>query len=360
MQVGLLAALTRVPFAFLALPAGPWIDRLPRRPLMIVCDLGRMLALASVPLAAVAGALTLLQLYVVALVVGVFTVFFDIAYLAYVPALVGPEDLVEANQKLEVSWAVAGILGPGAAGLLVTALGAARAVLADALSYLVSVLSLLWIRAVEPPAPATSRGFFGQLWEGLRFTFGHPVLGTLLLGMSGLIFGAHMGEAIFLLYAYGPLHLSPAVVGGIEAVTGLGAILGAAISGGVARRLGTGRAVALSGVVSGLVWALVPLAQVVPAIPLLLVLFAAATVMNPINNVTQVSLRMRLTPADLQARMSSVFRFVYWTAWPVGNFVGGLLGARIGLASTLIAGGVLCAGASASMLFTPIGRYRDD
>lgn len=358
-EVGLLAALQRIPFAFLSLPAGPWIDRLPRRPLMIACDIGRLAALGSIPAVALFGGLTMLQLYAVALVVGVFTVFFDIAYLAYLPALVGPEDLLEANQKLEMSWAVSGIIGPGLAGLLISAIGAARAVLLDALSYLVSAIFLVWIRATEPVRQRAALGFFGQLSEGLRFTFGHPVLGTLLLGMSGLIFGAHMAEAVVLLYAYGPLHLTPAIFGGIETVTGLGALLGALVSSRVSRSLGTGRAVALSGVMSGVAWGLVPMAQVLPAIPVLVVLFAVGSVANPINNVTQVSLRQRLTPDALQARMSSVFRFVYWTAWPVGNLVGGAVGSRMGLVPTMLIGGALTAVASASMLVTPIGRYRD-
>ncbi|HKT84292.1 MAG TPA: MFS transporter, partial [Solirubrobacterales bacterium] len=270
-QVGLLGALVRLPFAVLALPAGAWIDRLRRRNLMIVCDLGRVAALGFVPVAAALGILTLTQLYVVAVVVGIFTVFFDIAYLAYLPALIGEDDLLEGNQKLEVSYAVSSVAGPGLAGLLISAFGAARAIGADAASYLASAVALLWIRERESPPPASEATFWHDLAEGLRFTFGHSVLGTMLLGMAGLIFGSHAAETVTYVYVYGPLQLTPAILGAILTIGGLGAIVGAVTSGFVARRVGTGRTVALTGIVSGLMFGMIPISQVLPAVPTLVV-----------------------------------------------------------------------------------------
>lgn len=358
-EVGVLAALPRLPFAVLSLPAGAWIDRVRRRRLMIVSDVGRLLVLGSIPLAAALGALTLVHLYAAALLLGVFTVFFDIAYLAYLPSLIGGDDLLEGNQKLEISYALANVFGPGLAGLLVTAFGAAQAILADAISYLGSAGALLSIRTPEPAPQPSGATFRQDLGEGLRFTVGHPVLGTLLLGMTGLIFGAHAAESVTYVFVYGPLHLTPAVIGAVLTVAGFAAIAGAVTSGRVARALGTGRTLGVTGIVSGLTLALTPLAAVLPPVPTLIAIFAVSYYQNPINNVTQVSLRQRLTPARLHGRMNAIFRLVYWTAWPLGNLAGGALGAQVGLRSTFYIGGGIAILGSVAMLLTPIGRYRD-
>ena len=127
-ELGLLSAFQRLPFPLLALPIGVWIDQLPRRRVMILADIGRMLALASIPIAATTGSLTLVQLYIVALVTGLLTIFFDLAYLAYVPALVGRENLGDANAKLQLSSSVADVAGPGLGGLLIQAAGAGQAI----------------------------------------------------------------------------------------------------------------------------------------------------------------------------------------------------------------------------------------
>lgn len=343
----------------LALPAGAWIDRLPRRPLLITADIGRLLVLGSVPLAAALGSLTLVHLYAAALLLGVFTVFFDIAYLAYLPSLIEPEDLLEGNQKFEVSFSLSSLLGPGLAGLLITAFGAAQAILADALSYLASAVAVVSIRTPEIRPQRSGASFRQDLTEGLRFTFGHPILGTMLLGMSGLIFGGHMVESVSYVFLYGPLTLTPAVVGAIFTIAGIGAIVGALTSGPVARALGTGRTLGVTAILSGVTMAMTPLAQVLPAVPTLIALLLVSNYQNPINNVTQVSLRQRLTPPRLHGRMNAIFRLVYWTAWPLGNLVGGALGARAGLRPTFYIGGALAVVGGAAMLVTPIGRYRD-
>lgn len=135
-QVGLLAATSRVPFPFLSLLAGVVVDRLPRRPILIVCDVGRCLVLASIPLAAMLNLLSLPQLFVTAFASGVLTVFFDVAYLSYVPVLAGRDELIDANARLQLGGSFAQVAGPGLAGLLVQLLGAARAIAADAGSFL--------------------------------------------------------------------------------------------------------------------------------------------------------------------------------------------------------------------------------
>src|SRR5205823_8501402 len=151
-EVGLLMAVNKVAFPLLGLPVGVWIDRLPRRPVMIAADLGRALALSSLPAAAFSGHLTLPLLYAVAGLMGVLTLLFDVAYLAYVPSLVGREEIRVANSRMQVSESVAEITGPGLAGFLVQAVGAAQTIAVDAFSFLVSALSLAWIRSPEPPS----------------------------------------------------------------------------------------------------------------------------------------------------------------------------------------------------------------
>src|SRR5438445_4161502 len=179
-QVGLLTALECLAFAALGLGAGGYADRPRRRPIMIACDLARMVALASVPIAFAFNALTMLQLYVVALVTGVGTVFFDVSYQSYLPALISRADLVEGNSKLQFSGSLAQMAGPALAGFLIQVVGAARAVAVDAASFLVSVLSLWWIRRLEPaPKPVSESGrsgFRSEMWEGIRFVFSNPTI----------------------------------------------------------------------------------------------------------------------------------------------------------------------------------------
>src|SRR2546423_3046387 len=170
-QVGLLSALEFLAFPTLGLVAGVYADRLRRRPIMIACDLGRMLALGSIPVAFLVNALTLEQLYLVALLTGIFTVFFDVSYQSYLPVLVDRPNLVEGNTKLEVSRSVAQVSGPAVAGFLIQWIGGARAVAVDALSFLVSAIALSAIKTSEPePKPGTpsgATGFIPQIRAGL-------------------------------------------------------------------------------------------------------------------------------------------------------------------------------------------------
>jgi MFS family permease len=145
-EVGALTAMETLPFLLVGLPAGAWVDRMRRRRVLITADVGRCAALVSIPLASSLGALTIGQLYAVALLAGVLTVFFDVAYQSYLPALVDRDELMEGNAKLAASDAGAQVAGPSVGGFLIHAVGAATAVLADACSYVVSFVSLLMIR----------------------------------------------------------------------------------------------------------------------------------------------------------------------------------------------------------------------
>ena len=154
-EVGALTAVEFSPFVLFGLPAGVLVDRRRRRPILIWADIGRALALVTVPIAYAFDVLSLAQLLVVVFVTGTLTVFFDVAYQSYLPALVARDQLVEGNAKLEISRSAATIAGPGLGGLLVQWLGAATAVVADAASFLASAFSISRIRGAEPEMEAT-------------------------------------------------------------------------------------------------------------------------------------------------------------------------------------------------------------
>ncbi|HWF57844.1 MAG TPA: MFS transporter [Candidatus Dormibacteraeota bacterium] len=357
--VGLLIASNRVPFPVLGLFAGAIVDRVRKRPLMIGCSLARLLVVGAIPVLAATSTLQLWELFVAALGVGIFTVFFDIAYQAYVPALVRPDQLVEANSRLEVTYSGAALVGPGLGGLLIQAVGAVRAVLVDALSFLVSAATLLAIHRPEEPATAQNRRhLLREVGEGLRHVFGSPVLRAQLLCMSAAGLFAHMFEAPLYVFAYSRLHLSPGLLGAILASEGLGMVVGTTLAMRITTRFGVGHVVATAGGVTSALVALIPLAVFVPPVALLLPLFIVSGGFSTVGDIAQVSLRQSLSPLRLQGRMTSVFRTFFWGVWPIGNLLGGVLAAAIGASTTLWLAGVLGLAAYLSIIFTPLWRVR--
>jgi predicted MFS family arabinose efflux permease len=358
-ELGLLLALRRVPFPILSVFVGVWIDRVQRRRVMIAADLLRALVLAVIPASAVFGFLSLWVLYAVALVMGTLTVFFDLAVLAYVPSLVGRDGLRTANSALQVNTSIADLAGPGLGGLLVQAVGAARAISVDAASFVVSVLSLWSIRDHrETPPPRTGASMVSELRDGITFVFGHKILRVLILVMAGMIAFAHFATPNLYAYAYQGLRISPGTLGGILSAGGGAAVIGALISRRVIDRLGTGWTLTATGVVTGLVW--LPLLITPPqlAVPALVVIFVIEGLANPINNLAQLSLRQVLTPDRLQGRMNSVFRMVYWGIWPLGELVGGYAGSVIGPLPVIVWSGVWMALFSFLALVRPLRQAR--
>ncbi|HWQ12703.1 MAG TPA: MFS transporter, partial [Roseiflexaceae bacterium] len=214
-QLSLLSAAALLPALLLALPAGLWLDRVLRRPVLIGADVGRALLLLSIPLAYALGALRIEQLYAVAALVGVLTILFDTAYPSYVPSVVRRDELVEANSKLSASDSLAEIAGPPLGGALVQALSAPLAVVLDALSFLASALALRGVRAIEPPPapPAGQPGARQALAEGLAAVRERPAL-TALLGVAVIqgVAGGIIGT-LYDLYLIRELGLTPALVG---------------------------------------------------------------------------------------------------------------------------------------------------
>ena len=340
-QVGLLAACENLAFPLLGLIAGVYVDRLRRRPIMIACDIGRLLALASVPIAFALNVLSMQQLYAVALITGVGTVFFDVAYQSYLPALIPRTDLID-NTKLQVTSSVAQMAGPALGGFLIQLLGPARAVAADAASFLVSVASLIWIRRAEPsPAPASEsgrRGFFAEMWEGIQVVFGNSTIWKIAGSTSTSNLGSNLFFAVFLIFVYRTLHLNPGTVGVIFAAGAIGGLLGALTAAWIPRRIGLGPTLFVTILLGGLSLVLVPLAQYGFAIPLLFASMFLGSFVNPVYNINQVSLRQAITPDRVQGRMNATVRTIIWGTNPIGAFIGGIIGSAYGIIPALYVG----------------------
>ncbi len=356
-ELGILIALQRIPFPILALFVGVWIDRLPRRRVMIVADLLRAATLAAVPISYGSGFLGLPLLYAVSLVTGVLTIFFDLAYLSYVPELVERERLSDANATLQMSLSVANLAGPGLGGLLIQAVGAARAVGIDAASFVASFLSLLWMGPEKVPAERRpSPGMWKELREGLSHVFAHPLLRTLIITLGCVILFGHVLEPNLYPFVYSTLHLSPATLGWILSVEGAGAVVGAYFSPRIIGRVSAGWILAVTGVMTGAAFIVVSFAGAGPTIVILGGALIVNGLLDPIHNVTQWSLRQLLTPDHLQGRMNSIFRTVYWGAWPLGNLVGGYLGSVFGPQKSIFLGGLLFGSLSLVFLLGPLRK----
>ncbi|MBE3598630.1 MAG: MFS transporter [Limnochordaceae bacterium] len=247
-QMGLLGIVEYVPFILFGLLAGAWVDRLPRRAVMVVADLVRAAILVSVPAAALAGRLTMEHLYIVAFVGNTLTAFFDAALQAYVPSVVRKALLIEANSMLQVVYSLARIAGPALAGLLSSWFAAPLVITLDAVSFLISAILLSTIRATE--STSTSRTGHRSIWHeigaGLSSVWRNPML--LAIAGSGATFNLFhiaMG-AVFILFLTQYLHLDQASVGMIFAVSNIGSLVGAALAGPVRRRLELGTTLIIS------------------------------------------------------------------------------------------------------------------
>ncbi|NUR31434.1 MAG: MFS transporter [Catenulispora sp.] len=361
-RVGLLTAMSTLPFLLVALPAGALVDRAAKHRLMMWCDVGRLVLLGSVPLATLPGLhLTYPHLLAVALLAGVLTVFFDVAYQSYLPVLLEREDLVDGNGKLGTTAAFAQFAGPSIGGVLVGALGAARSLIADAASYGASALTLFLIRTPEPPPHPghRERRIRDDIKEGLHFVVRHPILRRVVACTgTGNLFNSMM-MAVEMPFMVRVLHLKPSGVGLVLTLGAVGGIVGGVVAGPLANRFGSARIIWLSQLVIGLPAFLAPLAT-----PGWGVLFYAAGLaffgmMAVVYNVAQVSYRQAITPHALLGRMNASVRFIVWGTMPLGALLGGLFGTWFGLRATVW---IAVAGSYAAAMwvfFSPLRGMRD-
>ncbi len=368
-EVGLLAAAGTACFLLVALPAGLIVDRFAKRRLMIACDVARMLILGSVVVAGAFGVLTMAQLFAVALLTGLATVFFDVAYQSYVPGLIEREQLHDGNGKLGATQAFAQVAGPGLGGALFGWLKSG-AMAADAISYGVSTVTLLLIRTMEPrrdPAAVTesssgATGFAGlrrELFAGLAFVFRHPVLRkiaacTATANLFGSISGAL--EIVFLVRV---VHVRPADTGLLFSVGSLGGILGGILSGRLAKWIGTARIIWFSIAVFGAIPIVMPLTEPGWRLVLFPIAFAGLSFMVVVYNIAQLSYRQMICPPYLLGRMNAAMRWIVWGTLPLGGLLGGVFGSVLGIRATLWVGVVGSWASALWVLFSPLRTMRD-
>ncbi len=364
-EVAVLGTLNFLPFILLALPAGVWVDRLRRRPILIGGDFARAALLATIPLAYAFDALTLWHLYAVVFLVGACQVFFDVAYQSYLPALVERDQIIDGNSKLEVSRSAAQVTGPGIAGALVEIFTAPYAVLVDALSFVASGLFLLRIRKPEEkPVVAKVDGRKPSMWtelkEGLRFVTSNPNLRAQAGCTATSNLFSSLAFSIFLVFAVRELELSAGVIGIVFSVGAAGSLLGAFTAQRISRRFGIGPTSIVMAAVFGpsfLLVAFTPTGN--SAIPYLVVaqlLFGFTVV---VYNIAQVSYRQAICPPRLQGRMNSVMRFMVWGTIPIGTLAGGALATWVGLRETIVIGAVGGGTAFLWLLFSPQRHLRE-
>jgi len=356
--VSLLRSFAVLPFVLFSLPAGVWIDRLRRRPLMIAADAGRALAIASIPIAYWLGHLTLAQLYAVAGVTGLLSVVFDVSYLSFLPGLVTRDRLGEANAKLYGMQSLAQVVGPTVAGALVGAVGAAVAVLADAVSFACSGAFVAAIRGREErPVPTTTRKR-DELIEGVRYVFSQPYLRTLTIWNSAWNLFSSAFFALLVVYYVRVLHWGPTKIGVVVALSTSGLVVGALLNGRAVERLGIGSMIAFSGLVTSALFIVIPTAPRAYAAPLIVASSFVGTITGFSANVNQLTLRQSLTPERLLGRMNSVVRFMYWGTIPIGSALGGVATSAIGLRETLVLSAVGATVACVPIAASPIRHVR--
>jgi MFS family permease len=360
-QVAALSAASSLAFLLFALQAGAWVDRRRKRPILVWSDVLRALVIATVPIAYAFDALTIWQLYAVAMASSVLTVFFDVAYQSFLPFLVRREQLVEANAKLSSTGEVARFVGPALGGALVGAIGAPAAVIVDAASFAVSAFATAGVRDEEPqpePRPAGMR-LRDEIGEGLTFVTRHPILKRIVACTGTFNFFSNVYGAVEVVFLVRHLHASPATIGLVFTLAAVGGIAGALVANPLARVFGSARIVWLSVAVSSPLTFAGALAFPGWRVALIGVSAAAGSFGSIVYNVAQVSYRQSICPPRLLGRMNAAVRFIVWGTMPLGALAGGVLGSTIGVRQTLFVGAAGQCLAVLWVVFSPLFGRRD-
>jgi predicted MFS family arabinose efflux permease len=359
--MGVLSGAGAVAILLFGLFAGAWADRLRRRPILIWADLGRAAVLATVPLAAAFGRLTMGHLYLVAAASAALTVFFDVSYQAYLPSLVSPENILEGNSKLALSESVAGVAGPGVAGILIAAITAPMAILFDAVSFVGSAVSVWLIRKPEPrPEPNAAPHIGREIVEGLRASWRDPMLRTLLLRSVTAATFLGFGSSLYILFAVRELHLGAALLGAVIAVGGVSAAFGALIAQPLVQRFGFGPTLIGAALLPAAAALLPPLAH--GPVLLCAAILAVAQLGDMawlIYHINELTLRQAIAPSHVLGRVNAAAHLAFRGVLPAGALCGGALAQAIGMRPAMFvgAGGFLLS--TLWLIFSPIRRLRE-
>ncbi len=324
LSVGTLAALGTLPYLLFSLPVGTWLERVRKRPVLVASALGRCVVLAIIPLLWALHHLDMMALYVVAFLVGTMSTLFDIAWQSYLPSLVGTSRLHEASARLSISNSGTQLAGPGLAGLLIRALSAPVALLADAAGFVAAGLFVGRIKRPEPQPPKLKkRGWLADIAEGVNYTARHQLLRWIAVGVASWNAVSSALNVALVLFESRVLHFSAGTIGLIFLLGNIGFVVGAPAVRRVTQRLGLGRTMVLAAVLGGSSPALFPLAHGAAAIPLLVSGWFVRALANPLYMANQVSLRLAITPRRLTARMTATMKCVVMGAMPLGSFLAG-------------------------------------
>jgi MFS family permease len=356
---GIAGALFMLPYALFSLPAGALIDRWDRKRVMILCDLGRALLFASIPVAMALNALTIWQLYANAFLEGTLFVFFSIAEVAALPRVVPREQLPQAAAQNQATFPVAGILGPSIGTFLYQAVGRMAPFIADAISYAASVVALSLIKSdfQRERAPQEGRSLRREIAEGVRWLWAQPVIRFIAFAGAGLNMLLAPFNLMLILLAKN-LGTPEGSIGLIFSLGSIGGIIGSLVAAPLQKRFSVGQ------IIIGTLWIVAlafPLYLLAPNFLALSLVSAVIFTVFPALNVTTFSYRAALIPDELQGRVNSAFRTIAWGAQPVGAFLGGQLIERLGVLPSvlvLFAGWLLLAAtATANAQLRAAGRF---
>ena len=362
-ELAVLVIVQSLGILIVGLIAGAWVDRLRRRPLLIWDDLIRAAVLLSIPVAYAFGTLRIEQLYLVVFLASCLGALFDAAYPAYVPTLIGRDRLVEGNSKLATSSSIAEIGGPSFAGGLVQLVSAPFAILVDAISFIVSAVSLVLIRAPEPSHPprVTRTRIVQEIAEGLRSVRHHPIVFPLAArSVPGHVFGAFYG-VLYSIYLLRELHLDPFLLGIVISAGGVGSLVGSLVESRVENALGIGPTLVGMAIASSILGVLTPLAQGPVAVATLMLLLPQliGDGLQTIEGVAELSLIQGVTPDGILGRVNATLDVVsHGIAYPLGALVAAYVAEQIGARGGIAIGWAGMALSIAFLLFSPIPRLR--
>lgn len=347
---GIAGALYTVPYLLFSLPVGALIDRWNRKKVMILCDVGRAVSLASVPLAIAFGALTAWQLYANAFIEGTLFVFFNVAEVACLPRVVSKAQLPAATAQNEISMSTSALVGPPLGGYLFQALGRPFPFIVDAISYVASVFSLLFIKTeFQGERLAAKRDLRAEIMEGLSWLWEQRVVRTMAIITGGLNF-ANAATWLIIIVLATQLGANPTVIGALISVGAAGGIIGALVGGRVQKRFRFGQVIVATILIETLAF---PLYAIAPNIIVLGLVSAIIWLTIPVYNVTALSYRVALIPDALQGRVNSASRLISWGTQPAGAFLSGLFLQWFGPVPTILIFFACLLGVSAFAIFNP-------